>query len=274
MKIYVFETSESGFHVTRSAKLAVEKCGAIKAQGYGLQGNSFGIPVFNRKNETLSLTKMLPYIRKFIQYAKEHPEDQFKVESIGVEAAKFPKEYIAPLFTGYTSNIEFFDEELKALIPQPQCATRLLITSSRTFADLQKIYETNTKLTHFFDIKDIEFVPAIESLAGRLMNGYSKKHQIPSKIFKVLWERLDLPVMTEKTTPKGTINSAAIYDKIAWSLAYSTDLLIFDDYKGKDVNNILKLAQECSFNSILYFGSTEDTQNKQSDGKFPSRVDI
>ncbi len=264
MKIYVFETTESGFHNTRSARSAVEKCGAIKNQGFGIQGNSFGIPVLNRKNEPLSLTKILPYIRKFILYAIDHPDDQFKVDNVATEAVKFPKEWIAPLFVGVPDNVDFFDQELKELIQKPTYENRLLIISSRGFSDVKKVYEITEKLTHFFDLKNIEFVPIIESLAGRLMNGYTKKHNIPSKLFKTAWDRTDIPTAVLKDNSKGTINSSAYYDKLAWSIAYGTDLLIFDDYKSKDIQTVIKHCSECGYKSILYFGSMLNTQPQES----------
>ena len=273
MKIYVFETSESGFHNTRSARAAVEKCGAIKNQGFGLQGNSFGIPVLNRKNEPLSLTKILPYVRKFVLFAQMNPDYEFKVENIGIESVKYPKEWIAPLFVGVPDNVSFFDEELKELIQKPVYETRLLIISSRTFADVKKVFEITDKLTHFFDLKNIEMIPIIESLAGRLMNGYTKKHNIQTKLFKTPWDRLDVPTAVLKDNAKGRINAGAYYDKLAWAVAYGTDLLIFDDYKSKDMQTVIKHCSEGGYKSILCFGSVLDTQNQESGG-FPSRTSV
>lgn len=273
-KIYVFDTSESGFHNTPSARKALEHCGAIKNQGFGIQNNSFGIPVMNRKNEPLTISKILLNVRKFINYARLHPEDNFKVENIGVDSIKYPKEYIAMLFTGYTSNIDFFDEEFKSLIPIPEIENRLLIYSGRKFSDIKLIYEITEKLTHFLDLKNIEFVPSTEGLAGRLMNGYCKKHNIPSKIFKTNWDKLDLPVTTPKTTNKGIINTTALYDKMSWSIAYCNNLLMFDDLQSKEISTFIKACEEVGYNSILYFSSTKNTQNKEQDQYMPSKTSI
>lgn len=273
MKVYVFDTSESGFHNTSSARIALENYGAIRNQGFGLQGNSFGIPVTNRKSEPLSFSKILPYVRRFIEYAKEHPNDEFKVSNIAIDSIHYPKDFIAGLFVDKPSNVELLDQELSSLVPVVESPTRLLVVSSRNFADVHKVFEVTEKLTHFFNLKDIEIVPAIETLAGRLMNGYTKKHTIPTKVFKTQWERLDLPVVVKKDNPKGTINSAAYYDKMAFSIAYCNNLLVFDDYKDKSIETLIKNAHDSGYNSILYFGSTLDTQNKDREKSF-NKTDI
>lgn len=43
-EVFVFGSNLAGIHGAGAAKLAYEKFGAIKGQGFGLQGQSFAIP--------------------------------------------------------------------------------------------------------------------------------------------------------------------------------------------------------------------------------------
>lgn len=264
MKIYVFDTDEGGYHNTPSARNAVNKAGAEKNKGFGIQGNSFAIPVLDRKNKPLTLTKIMPGIRKFIRYAKDNPNDEFIVSSIGVDSVKYPKDIIAPFFVDYPSNVSFIDNEYSDCIPAvSEYPIRLLVASSRNFKDIKLIFEVKEKLTHFYNLKELEYIPVSETFAGRIMNGYNSKHNVASMVIKTQWDRMDLPVMTPKENARGTINSSAYFDKLALCIANSTDLLLFDDYRDKDIFSILKLVDGIGINQIHYFGSQLDTTNQR-----------
>ena len=74
-----------------AAKYAKEKYGAIYGQGYGLQGQSFGIPTKSASLELLEPNVINNYVNKFIEFAKQHPEMEFYVTEIGCGLA-LPKE--------------------------------------------------------------------------------------------------------------------------------------------------------------------------------------
>ena len=262
MSIFVFGSNENGRHVGGSAQRARESYGAVDGQAYGRQGDSFGIPTRDKRSGSLSVSKVLPYVRGFLEYAKSNPNETFEVPNIGCGQAKYPIDFIAPLFVGYTPNVKFIDQEFQSLIPPTVAKTRLMVASSKEFGDHEKLWSIAEKLTHLYDLKDFELVPAMEGLGGRLMSGWAKKKNIPIHTFKPQWTRTDSPTASKKVSNGNEINAAAIYDKNAWSLAYATDLLVFDDYASKEVKGLIATAGQSFLNSILYIGSSEQTQQQ------------
>ena len=94
-EIFVFGSNLHGMHGGGAARIAVEKFGAIMGQGVGLQGQSYAIPTMQGGPNTI-----LPYVEKFIDFAKQHPELTFLVTKIGCGIAGFTPREIAPLFAG------------------------------------------------------------------------------------------------------------------------------------------------------------------------------
>lgn len=83
IKIFVFGSNEGGRHGMGAAKYAKEKYGAIYGQGYGLQGQSFGIPTKSASLEILEPNVIREYINKFIDFANQHREMEFYVTEVG-----------------------------------------------------------------------------------------------------------------------------------------------------------------------------------------------
>lgn len=99
-EIFVFGANKSGFHGAGSARLALEKFGAIYNQGVGLQGQSYAIPTKDYYiRRTLKIEEIKPYVDEFINFAKNNPHLTFLVTKIGCGLAKIAVEDIAPLFT-------------------------------------------------------------------------------------------------------------------------------------------------------------------------------
>ena len=92
-EIFVFGSNLAGYHDGGAARTALNKFGANYGQGVGLQGQSYAIPTMQGGVETIA-----PYVNKFIDFAKEHPEKFFYVTRIGCGIAGFRDEQIAPLF--------------------------------------------------------------------------------------------------------------------------------------------------------------------------------
>lgn len=93
-EIFVFGSNLQGHHMGGSAKVAMNKFGAIFGQGVGLQGNSYAIPTMQGGTDTIKL-----YVDQFIDFAKTHSELIFYVTKIGCGTAGFKEEEIAPLFS-------------------------------------------------------------------------------------------------------------------------------------------------------------------------------
>lgn len=93
-EVFVFGSNPSGFHVGGSAKVAKNKFGAIYGQAEGLQGQSYAIPTFPVKLDTIR-----DYVEKFIKFAKkEGKELKFFVTQLGCGEAGYTPYQIAPLF--------------------------------------------------------------------------------------------------------------------------------------------------------------------------------
>lgn len=92
-EVFVFGSNLGGAHGGGAAAVAWRKFGAIMGQGEGLQGQSYAIPTMQGGVETIA-----PYVDRFIEFAKAHPELTFWVTRIGCGIAGFKDSEIAPLF--------------------------------------------------------------------------------------------------------------------------------------------------------------------------------
>lgn len=92
-EVFVFGSNLAGMHGGGGARMARLYFGAVLGKGDGPQGQSYAIPTMQGGVETI-----LPYVDKFIAYAKAHPEQKFLVTAIGCGIAGFMPEDIAPLF--------------------------------------------------------------------------------------------------------------------------------------------------------------------------------
>jgi hypothetical protein len=117
--IFVFGSNEKGIHGAGAAKVARQKFGAVLHQGFGPQGQSFGIPTcaapVGDPGWEISLGKIAYYIKAFIVYAELHPELEFQVTQIGCGYVGFFPEHIAPLFAAAPKNC-LFDTEWKSIL--------------------------------------------------------------------------------------------------------------------------------------------------------------
>ncbi|MBD5235024.1 MAG: hypothetical protein HDS54_02595 [Barnesiella sp.] len=92
-EIFVFGSNLAGNHGGGAARTALERFGAIRGQGVGLQGQSYAIPTMQGGVETIK-----PYVDEFIELAREWDQTTFYVTRIGCGIAGFKDEEIAPLF--------------------------------------------------------------------------------------------------------------------------------------------------------------------------------
>jgi hypothetical protein len=92
-EIFVFGSNRYGYHTGGASLQALKKFGAKMHQGEGLQGSSYAIPTMQGGVETI-----VPYVNRFIDFAKAHPELKFLVTRIGCGTAGFEPADIAPLF--------------------------------------------------------------------------------------------------------------------------------------------------------------------------------
>lgn len=92
-EVFVFGSNLAGMHGGGAAATAHRCFGAVWGKGVGLYGQSYAIPTMQGGVGTVK-----PYVDKFIEFAKSHPELRFLVTKIGCGIAGFREEQIAPLF--------------------------------------------------------------------------------------------------------------------------------------------------------------------------------
>jgi hypothetical protein len=83
--IFVFGSNPEGRHGAGSAKLAVDKFGAIYGQGEGLQGNAYALPTKdlrvteNNGSKSISPSEIAKSIQKLYETARANPDKKFKI---------------------------------------------------------------------------------------------------------------------------------------------------------------------------------------------------
>lgn len=96
--IFVFGSNGAGRHGAGAALIAKNQFGAIYDNGFGPQGQCYAIPTKDRNLKVLPLDEIEPYVKVFIEYAKQNPELTFKVTKLGCGLAGYSFIDIAPMF--------------------------------------------------------------------------------------------------------------------------------------------------------------------------------
>lgn len=102
--IFVFGSNLAGRHGAGAALFARQNHGAIYGKGQGRQGNSYAIPTKDKNIKTLPLSRIKEYVEVFLEYAKEHQDEQFEITRIGCGLAGYVDHQIAPMFKDATNN--------------------------------------------------------------------------------------------------------------------------------------------------------------------------
>lgn len=96
-QIFVFGSNILGYHTGGASRMARKNFGAVWGQPEGLQGQSYAIPVDFGKGQVQEKA-VKDSIDKFVQFAKEHPENQFLVTRIGCGLGGFQDKDMALYF--------------------------------------------------------------------------------------------------------------------------------------------------------------------------------
>jgi hypothetical protein len=102
--VFVFGSNRAGRHGMGAALTASLYWGAQRGVGEGRTGQAYGIPTKNENLEILGLEEIAESIKKFIDYASEHPKLTFLVTKVGCGLSKYKDKDIGPLFKGAGSN--------------------------------------------------------------------------------------------------------------------------------------------------------------------------
>lgn len=98
-EIFVYGANRSWFHGLGAAKTALQ-WGAVHTKG-PFSGQTYGICTKDEYIDVLPLEEIEIEIKKFIDFANEHPELRFLVTAIGTGLAFYDTKDIAPLFFKY-----------------------------------------------------------------------------------------------------------------------------------------------------------------------------
>lgn len=109
-KVFVFGSNLGGFHGAGAARFARLYHGAVMGVGEGRTGNAYAIPTKEVGYQTSRpLKDIQESVNKFIQYAKENPQEQFLVTRVGCGLAGYKDHEIGPMFKDAPSNCELPD---------------------------------------------------------------------------------------------------------------------------------------------------------------------
>ena len=103
--IFVFGSNTAGRHGKGAALDARNNFGAIPGQGYGLQGQSFGIPTKDGNLNVLDNAQIKKYVDRFLEFAKSNPNKTFVVTAIGTGLAGKNPDEIAAMFSDVPKNV-------------------------------------------------------------------------------------------------------------------------------------------------------------------------
>jgi hypothetical protein len=103
--IFVFGSNKSGIHGAGAALCALEKHGAIKGKGWGLQGDSYAIPTKDFGLKRLLRLEIGVHVDDFLMFTVARPDWIFQTTRIGCGRAGFKDEEIAPMFNGAPVNV-------------------------------------------------------------------------------------------------------------------------------------------------------------------------
>lgn len=85
-QIFIFGSNPQGKHGMGTALLARQKFGAIYGQGYGRQGQSYGIvtkDLMKKKHPSISKEEIIEQIIELYKYANKNPELEFYIAYTG-----------------------------------------------------------------------------------------------------------------------------------------------------------------------------------------------
>jgi len=99
--VFVFGSNLDGIHGAGAAKYAHKELGAQWGVGEGMTGATYALPTKGHKLSYMSLEQIDPYIKNFLDYAKENPSCTFALTPIGTGLAGHRKKSIWGILEKY-----------------------------------------------------------------------------------------------------------------------------------------------------------------------------
>lgn len=104
-QIFVFGSNLHGANGGGAARQAEECFGAIAGKGVGISGRCYAIPTLDGNYNKLPLEIINLYLLDFVEYASNHPDQEFLLTAIGTGIAGYSKEEMESIMPTLTSNI-------------------------------------------------------------------------------------------------------------------------------------------------------------------------
>lgn len=106
-EIFVFGSNQNGYHGAGAALEACKNFGAPMGYAEGLYGQSYAIPTKDGHFKTLPMTEIKAAVHRFVDFAKENPQQNFFVTRVGCGYAGLSNRQMAQLFVGSPENCSF-----------------------------------------------------------------------------------------------------------------------------------------------------------------------
>lgn len=128
--IFVFGSNRAGISGNGAALYARQQWRAKNGVGEGPTGYAYALPTKETPYLTLSLSDLSGHVRKFLHYAKTHPEQRFLLTRIGCGQAQrggngLAESAIAALFVDAPANVVSIDDRCAIVGPASAWAERV-----------------------------------------------------------------------------------------------------------------------------------------------------
>lgn len=215
MKIFVFGSNTQGRHGKGAALSAKKKYGAIQGKAEGLQGNSYAIITTElRKNKKkVTLKNIAEGVKRFLKFAKEHPEMEFNVTAIGCGLAGRTPKQIGPMFRGHKDNVKLPKEFRKYT---RSLEDRFLRAWKKKFPKLEvpvREYRFHETRKFRIDFAWPEFRVGVEIQGGSFVKGGHNRAIVQSSDYEKVREaaKMGWIILPFNTKDIGVVDDGKIY---------------------------------------------------------------
>ncbi|MFO1435375.1 MAG: hypothetical protein U1F34_03025 [Gammaproteobacteria bacterium] len=185
--VLVFESNLAGQHGKGTSFLA-EKChGAVAGKGWGLQGSSYAIPVFDKDLMPVSATILSNYVQSFLKHAESTPQQRFRVTALGFGNPNISQAELVKMFARAPSNCMLPGRWLELLSKLD--SVRLIILDAAGALSSEKVQQ---KLDDYFSInaplwtsKAVEIVSAGSPQSTMANDQYARARKYRHRIVNV-----------------------------------------------------------------------------------------
>lgn len=230
--VFVFGSNLAGRHGKGAAEYARNVFGARMGVGEGPTGSAYALPTKDERIKTRKLAEIAVSAARFIDYAKAHPEIDFRMTPVGCGLAGYAHTHIAPLFLDAPANV-LMPPEWKDLIPARRPMHRLLIAGSRSVTDAKLVEAALGRVVDAYGRADLAVISGLAKGADLLGKAAAETFGVPVLEYPANWQDFDDPFAVRKTKSGYTYNANAGFNRnIHMGMASTLPALLFWDGKS------------------------------------------